>query len=163
MESLVKFLAEAVILFLRENYKERPKTTVAGVTIFLILLIGLVVTANYLEKQKISNIEISNLELKEKVTRINQIQNSLKELDNFLEDQEQSIQNQQITLEKLKKENNQIEPIVEANRAIIDKIFLEQERRGKWDLWIGLGIGFLLGIPASFVASLLYDYYKSKK
>lgn len=163
INSLSSFIVKEIIKFIKASYAKRPALTVIGIIGFITAVLTLIYISESLQKERNSNLIVTNEQLIDKVNQINKIQIGIKELDNFLEDQERSITNQQRLLEKLKKEKNELQPIVEANREVINRIFEEQDRKSKYDMWIGLGLGFLFGIPASFLASIIHDFYKKKR
>jgi cadmium resistance protein CadD (predicted permease) len=60
------------------------------------------------------------------------------------------------SLDAIKDEENKIHPLVEADKRIIDAMFVVQEQRNQAAQAKERWIGFALGVLASLIASLFY-------
>lgn len=104
-------------------------------------------------KSEIERIASAN----EQIAELEQLQKSLEGLSQFVEKQKESIIESEKTLEKLKKEEARLKPLVETNKQAIEEIirmssedFAERQSQGKWS-------GFVFGIWTSLFATILFE------
>lgn len=160
---VAEIVAQEAVSLLKRNYVKRPTQTLLVVIGMFITISSLIFGIIYLNKQQHKKIEVGNVGIQERLQKLNDVQFTLKELEQFIDSQKQSIVNQNKLLESLKEEKSELEPIVQANRELIDKIFKQQEKRSKWEFRLRIVLGFMLGIVGSFFGSILYSSYKKYK
>lgn len=147
------------------QYKKRPILTLSAIIGVIGIIVSLVIGINYLNQQEEKKI-VLNSNINERLQKLSEVQASLRELSVFIETQKQNIVTEKQTLESLKEEKNELEPIVKANRELVEKIFERQEKNSKWQFWLSIVLGFVLGIIGTFIASIIersYKKYKLKK
>lgn len=154
---------EEIVAAIKHRYVQRPVQTLFTIFGLLIGFASLILSIYYLYNQQINKIEKGNVGIQERLQELNDVQFSLKELAQFIESQKQSIVNLNNLLESLKEEKSELEPIIQANRELLDKIFKQQEKRSKWEFRVTIILTFLFGIVTSFFGSILYRFYKKNK
>ena len=131
-------------------------------------IIGIVaaLSINYLDSNRAeiqkSN-KIENLDIVTQIDNLNTVENNLENLLEFINHQRSSLRTTESKIETLTKEKNQLEPIVKANREIIQAIFQQQEENKKKGIYIERFIGFGLGVLGSIVASIIFNLFRRKK
>ena len=88
--------------------------------------------------------------------RLDTVQQSLKNLSEFVIQQRGRLQESQQLIGNLQDERNRIEPLLQADRKVVDAVFQLQEQRSAHSVSRERWIGFGLGIGASVVASFIY-------
>jgi len=152
INQVTKIAVNEIFKLIKKSYSKRPKETILGI-------FGFTIAIEYIDRQK-NQIINPNIKIEERLIKLNEIQYSLKELGQFIENQKNDIVHQKTRLDNLKEENEELVPIVEANKELVNQIFKQQDKRNKIGLWLSLGLGFLFGILASFIGSILYSSYK---
>lgn len=75
----------------------------------------------------------------------------------FVDEQKKQLRMSQAAIEALKVEQSRLQPVVEADRKLIDAMFAVQEQRSQAaqsrERWMGFGLGVL----ASLIASIVYS------
>jgi uncharacterized membrane protein len=165
MHEILEIAIIELAKIIEKNYKKRPILTLSVIVGVISIIASLAIGINHLNKQEEKNI-ILNSNIDERLKKLSEVQNSLKDLSIFIETQKKSIVTEKNTLENLKEEKNQLEPIVKANRELVEKIFAQQEKNSKWQFWLSIVLGFVLGIIGTFIATIIeksYRKYKLKK
>lgn len=91
----------------------------------------------------------------EQIESLNQMEESAVELIGFVESQRGRLEEAERVVAELREEQETLEPLVSANRQAVEAMFVVQERRQEARVWLERWIGFLFGVAASLVASLL--------
>lgn len=91
------------------------------------------------------------------------VERSLKILTSFVRQQRQMIQEAQGTLEGLKKEQDKLKPLVEADHRVVESLLQIQAEIQNREIWSERAIGFFIGIAASLVASFLFSFVGVRK
>jgi hypothetical protein len=124
----------------------------------LILAIASVITSIYFDSNKLTNekkIDLENSIITTQIENLKEVESSLENLIQFVQYQKSTLTQTELKIESLLKEKKQIEPIVLANREVIQAIFQQQAENSKVNAWKERTIGFGLGILGSFLASIL--------
>ena len=111
------------------------------------------------KREKIKN---ENFDLAKRIEELENIQNGLNELIEFVVNQKNAIIQTELNIKELEKQKNDLEPIVLSQKETVEAIFQEQEKRDYKNRWIERFIGFGLGIVASIIASIIYGLIKRK-
>lgn len=90
------------------------------------------------------------------VDNLNKMSEDLKGLQIFVEEQKRNLISEEKALESLKAEKENLEPLVEADKRILEAVFIEQEKRQQKNIWYERAFGFFIGIFSSLVASLIF-------
>ncbi|HVC98560.1 MAG TPA: hypothetical protein VND64_33145, partial [Pirellulales bacterium] len=59
-------------------------------------------------------------------------------------------------LADLREEHQKMQPIVDADRKVVEALFVAQEQRQQYNIWWERGVAFFLGFVASLLASALW-------
>ncbi|MGE0636785.1 MAG: hypothetical protein AB7G44_04285 [Bacteroidia bacterium] len=94
--------------------------------------------------------------VKVQVENLTKMSEGLKGLQIFIEEQKQNLVSEEIALKNLKEEKANLEPLVEADKKMLEAVFIAQEKRQRNDVWYERAFGFFIGIFSSLVASLLF-------
>ncbi|MEO8233309.1 MAG: hypothetical protein ABI638_13575 [Ignavibacteriota bacterium] len=94
------------------------------------------------------------------ITQIKNIEEQLSNFNKFLVKERKRVQDTEYTIKKLENEKNELEPIVLSHRETVQAILNAQAKYTSAYLWKERIFGFLIGILASFLATILYDYIK---
>lgn len=100
---------------------------------------------------------------KEQLKALNSVENSLKNLESFIHLQKSKLNESERIIKSLEEERNKLKPLVEADQKIINAMFAIQEERKRTSIWIDRGIGFLMGISSSLIASLIWGFFTTRK
>lgn len=120
------------------------------------LLTALIVVFTLRQQQLTEQQRIASVGYGEQLTRIDGVQQSLKNLSEFVAQQRTRLQESEQVVSKLQEEKQRIEPVIQADRRTIDAVFQLQEQRSSSSLSRERWIGFVLGIVASLLASFIY-------
>lgn len=99
----------------------------------------------------------------EKIKELDAVTKSLNNLMTYIETQKKEITEYQKTIQDLENRKSELEPVVEANKKIVEALFAEQERRNETYIWFERIISFLMGVIGSIFAGLLIDFVKKRK
>jgi len=105
----------------------------------------------------------TNEAIKAQIQKLDEIQGSLGELQKVLSQQKDRLEKDQLSLETIKKEKERLEPIVKADREIVESILQMQQERFRKQVWKERGIGFLIGFFSSLAASSVFIFLNRKK
>ena len=97
------------------------------------------------------------------LTKLNSLSSSLKELDQFLQTQKTKIIEQERLVKDLEDEQRKLEPVVTTNRAVVESFFQVMEDRQQTKVWRERLIGFLFGILASVLGTLILRFFPRKQ
>ena len=122
-----------------------------------ILTLALASTSAYFETQKRqADAELKrkeNLTLTSQLDKLDKTESNLEDLLKFVEDQRARLKDSEAIVESLKSEKEQLEPIVDADRKVVDAIFDAQEQRYQSTVWWDRGVGFTFGVIGSLPVS----------
>lgn len=144
--------------------KERESKNRAIWSSFISIIVGAIaLTISMFTTNLFTNDELpTNNSIEEKINEIKTIGNSLDQLKEFMGQQKQIIITQEETINKLKKQNIELEPIVNSNQKTVDAIMAESERKVQKSIWKERSIGIFLGIIASLISSLIWSKISKK-
>jgi hypothetical protein len=97
------------------------------------------------------------------ISQLNEMQKSLKELQNFITLQKGKLQSESAALSDIRKEKEKLEPIVNADRKAIQSIIEFQENKYRGQVWKERAIGFIIGFISSLLASFVIVWINRKK
>jgi len=104
----------------------------------------------------------------QQLQQLDGVQQSLKGLSDFVTQQRTRLQESEELVSKLQEEKQRIEPLLQADRKVVDAVFQLQEQRtaaavGR-ERWIGFGLGVGASLLASFIyAVVVISYRKVRK
>jgi len=100
-------------------------------------------------------------EIKVQSAKLQAMIDNLDELKSFVESQRKRIEEEEIIVNQLKNEKEQLKPIVQADKEVVNAIFSIQENRQRKSVWIDRAIGFFIGIFSSIAASYIFQYFQN--
>ena len=134
---------------------------VAKFAVALIMGVGALAFSAYENYGKPTEIEES-LTYETQVERLEQIQNSVKDLSNFVSQQTKQLDLARDTLQELEQEKKKLEPLVMADRKVAEAILQLQAEKERSAVWFDRAIGFMLGIAGSLIASIIYTGLRNR-
>jgi hypothetical protein len=99
----------------------------------------------------------------EQMQRLKDTEAALAELTTFVNDQRTKLQESQQVMESLKKEHDELKPVVDAKRELVDALFAVQAKRERNNMWINRGLGVLGTIVAAGIVRLIRIAYRGWK
>tara|TARA_R110002051_G_scaffold316471_1_gene396115 strand:+ start:191 stop:883 length:693 start_codon:yes stop_codon:yes gene_type:complete len=135
-------------------------------SITIIVAIAGLVSSFYFDTNKLineKNKEIENLELTNQIKNLKTVESELENLIDFVKHQQTTLSQTETEIESLIEEKKQIEPIVKANREVIQAIFQQQAENSKKDAMKERAIGFGLGVLGSILASIIIYLFTRKR
>ncbi|ATH78560.1 hypothetical protein CLM76_13630 [Vreelandella venusta] len=162
VKSLVLFrfdaFAEAFVDFWIRNYKKAPKpTSIISVLCVLVATISFGVTIYTSEQARTQKLERPQ-SYSEQFELLRNTEKNLNELTEFISSQKSEIEATEALIQELEKKRSELEPIVNANQRVVDAIFVQQRREIERTIWIERGISFGLGILASLIATVIWQF-----
>lgn len=91
------------------------------------------------------------------IDNLHETQRSIQELMSFVNQQQVRIDETEKLLAELERRKDEPQPIVEANQESVDALFAEQESRLSSQMWWDRFYGFLSGIVASLIATVVWQ------
>ena len=91
------------------------------------------------------------------------MQNSLENLQSLISAQKEKLINTEKYIELLKMEKQKLEPIVKANRELVESILTLQKERTMSQVWKDRFIGFVISVLAGLVIIIFRNFWKSWK
>jgi len=159
-------IAEAIIVLARRN----PVLVLAFFMAILTLVGAGVYAVVTMEKNRAAEAEAKRLEDATYTVQLQNLQSaqrSLTQLMSFVDSQKDAIKATQDALEAKKAElahtsaqQAQLRKVAEADRAIVEGLLAAQQQRLSSSTWTERGWGFLFGIAASIIASVLISLVK---
>lgn len=138
-------------------YKSKPVLTLI-MSILIVTILG--VGGYFLDQfgvEKREQERLKTLSYQNQITHLAEMETNIYDLLEFIEHQKTSLQEYQDLIVSLRSEKKKLEPIVKANRKIVNAIFEAQENRNKKDISMQRWIGFILGVFASLIASIIWQ------
>jgi hypothetical protein len=131
--------------------------------ITIVLFVSLTITITYFENKEAAKIEQAkkeSLELGNRINDLEKMEESLKSLITFIDNQKNAIIQTKQSIQELQKQKVELEPIILSQKETVEAIFREQDKRNFEYRLIERFIGFGLGVIASIIASILYGLIK---
>lgn len=127
------------------------------------IIISLVAaTMSYYENHQKKLKKEHDLTYENQVERLENIQSSVKDLAEFVSQQQKQLEESQVTLANLESERRKLEPVVQADRVVVEAILRLQAEKEMSNVWVERGIGFLLGIAGSLIASIIFTSVRTR-
>jgi predicted negative regulator of RcsB-dependent stress response len=129
---------------------------------FAIIMAIVAASMSFYEKHE-KDIEREKSQTYEKqVERLSNIQDSVKDLAEFVSQQQKQLEASRDTLQNLENERKKLEPVVQADRQVVEAILKLQADQERSSVWLERGIGFLLGIAGSLIASIIFTVVRKR-
>jgi septal ring factor EnvC (AmiA/AmiB activator) len=94
------------------------------------------------------------------VAAIAQARDTLIQLDAVLAGQKQTLEDRERLLGKLQGEQESLNKVLSVDRAAIEALFEQQQRRYERDVWAERGVGFVLGVLSGLLTALILHWAK---
>jgi|TARA_R100000750_G_C2327939_1_gene88983 HNH endonuclease len=160
---IAKQAAEAWI----HAYINSPKVTSA--VSFIVGVLGIVL-ALYFNEQATLKREAKlaeDLSFTNQINQLNETEENVKTLLSFIQQQRNQMVDNQNSLEELKEEKSKLQPLVSADKEIVETLFSAQEARAKasakTERWIGFGLGIVASIVASIFIMIIQYFVKARR
>lgn len=143
-----------------------------AVTSIISILAGVIVGVTFYQtevvrKQKLETELSQNMDFKEQIEQLNETEKSLNVLLGFVTSQREKMTEYEKNIRQLENEKQKLEPLVNADKKIVEALFKAQEQRAKEnsskERWMGFGFGVLASIIASFVMVIGRYFIASKR
>jgi len=94
----------------------------------------------------------------EMLERLGTVQTSLKEVDQFISREMTRLKEAQQTVDELTATKDRLRPVVDADKETVDAVLSAYTDSSRRSVWKDRAVGFVLGVVASMVASLILAY-----
>ena len=125
-------------------------------TVISIILIFLIIV-------KFQPIEYEEYDVTQQIEKLDEMQNSLENLQSLISAQKEKLINTEKYIELLKMEKQKLEPIVKANRELVESILTLQKERTMSQVWKDRFIGFVISVLAGLVIVIFRNFWRSWK
>jgi hypothetical protein len=103
----------------------------------------------------------TNIKLTSKIDLLKSVETDLKKLIKFIQDQRGELSTNEKILTDLKKEHNQLKPIIESERDLVNGIIDQVTKMNRSIKIRGYIASFFLGFASSLLASYIFGIFKS--
>jgi len=134
--------------------KNHPATLIMAVIAGMISL-GASFYQTYQEFEQ-TRIQEENLTLTKQIEALDEFEANLASLMVFVDQQKRELRNKEELITRLENEQSRLQPIVEADREVVEAMFRTQAEMQRADVWLDRLIGFFLGIAGSLLATLIW-------
>jgi len=160
---IAKQAAEAWI----HAYIKSPKVT--GILSFVIGALG-IIFAVYFNEQATLKREVKLAEdfrFSNQIQQLNETEDNVKTLLAFIQQQRSQMVDTQNSLKELREEQNKLQPLVSADKEVVEALFSAQEARAKesakMERWIGFGLGVVASIVASIFLMIIQYFLRARR
>lgn len=152
----IESFAELLVREWSKLYRLAPRATVLGTIFFGIALTSIVYLTEQRSAVKREAKRLENQNYSSQVKKLDETRSNLQALLKFVEEERSNLRFSEQSLLSLKKEHEQLKPVVDADRKTIDALFSAQEARNQAAQNVERWIGFTLGVISSLVASFFW-------
>lgn len=155
--SLTEYLIKSWI----KVYEKYPSRTIIVTIIIVVSFIsGGIISDLNRKAEEAKAIQNQSPSFTQQINELDRTEIGLKNLQDFVTKQKQELKETQDLLSKLEQEREKIEPLLKADRALVDALLEQyyqiQIRKNEENVWKERGIGFIIGVASSLVASILW-------
>ena len=161
-------ITKLLITFIEDQwlpwYRARPWTTgsITGLVFIVVSVAGFLISeADHERKEKE---RMKGFVYAEQIRSLEQTENNMKKLIEFIEIQKEQLRSNEDAVQQLKQERELFSKLVDADRDVINSVFLAQEDRNRssqmQERWYGILIGVIGSIIASIIISLCTYAYR---
>lgn len=137
-------------------YRRNARLTVVVTLVAVCVSVGAGILVEKHDRETRESKIRENLTYYEQLRQLDQVRAGLADLISFVDLQKKSLKEAQEVVEKLQKERESLSAVVEAEREVVEAIFRLQSERSQREVWRERGLGFVLAVFASVLASFLY-------
>jgi uncharacterized protein HemX len=124
--------------------------------LLIVIALPIALTFSIVDKHRKEKEREANLVYHKQMESLNTVEQNIKNLMTFVERQKQQLRESEDLVTGLKSEEEQLRPVVEADRKVVAAILDAQAQRNRANVWKDRVIAFFLGVLASLVASVLF-------
>jgi len=99
---------------------------------------------------------------KQQIAALTEVEKNLDNLNRFIKQQKQQLNDSQTILNDLRVEHEKLKPIVSEDEKVVNAILEAQQEHQRKSVWIDRGFGFVAGVFSSMLASLLIGFVARK-
>ncbi|MBN1787046.1 MAG: hypothetical protein JW806_01475 [Sedimentisphaerales bacterium] len=107
---------------------------------------------------ELAELRNQNPDFDSQLVQLETTEEQLKAVLAFVHSQKDRVQDFQSKIDSLRTEQTELEPVVQANREVVEALFSLQERRQQTRVWRERWIGFGFGVLASLIASAIWYF-----
>jgi hypothetical protein len=104
----------------------------------------------------------SNEEYAEQFEKLDRASHDLEEVIRFFNEEQGRLYQAKKVVDDLQAERSRLQPLTEADKELVDRLFQEQEGRARKQVWLERVISFASGVVASLVAALLLRHFMAR-
>jgi predicted PurR-regulated permease PerM len=142
---------------------KRPKTTIIALLLFIggVTSVYVIMIRENIHEQEL--LKQRNASYNGQMDELNKVEGSLKNLLSFVNQQKESLSESQTAIHRLKKEEQQLRPVVEADRKLVEAVLASRAQADSRAAWKERAMGFAIGLLSSFLASLIFEYVRRSR
>lgn len=150
--SFIVEMAEVLTQELRGkgNRLERAKMLLTLIALLIVIPFAL------FDKNREEKERQENLVYHKQMESLDEVEANVKDLMEFVKLQKEQLRKNEDIIADLKTEEQQLRPVVTANRSVVNAILDAQTRKNRANIWKDRIIAFGLGVLASLIASILF-------
>lgn len=152
----IQSAAERLVREWQKLYARSPLLTVVLTLISLILAVTVLYFVEQSSAEQRDAKRLQNMNYSLQAQRLEVTKSNLRALLEFVEDERNSLEASEQALRSLKREHENLRPLVELDRKTIDAIFAAQETRNQAAQSTERWIGFAFGVASSLLASFIW-------
>ena len=154
-DRLERFLEEFLRRLFQILFHSHPIILLSFLIVFSILLI-------FLAKVGLPSKEIKEYEVAQQIEKLDEMQNSLEDLQNLISTQKEKLISTEKYIELLKMEKQKLEPVVKANRELVESILTLQKERTIAQIWKDRFVGFIISLLAGLII-IIFSKFTNKE
>lgn len=158
--------AELLVREWQKLYARSPRLTVVLTLVISVVGGSIAYFAEQRTSEQREAKRLQNMNYSVQAQKLEETKSNLKALLQFVEEERTSLAASEQALRSLKREHEQLRPLVESDRKTIDALFAAQEARNQaaqnTERWIGFALGVVSSLLASFIWAVA-SYVRRRK
>lgn len=142
----------------RHVYRRRPGSVIAFSVVTAVVIvvasiwgIGVIQTQVRIAEEK----RLASLDVQQQLDQLDEVQKELEGLMGFVSDQRTKITQTQELIGQLEQERSELEPVVTADRKVVEAVLSAQKKAEARDRWKDIGIGFGVGLLTEMIVGIV--------
>jgi len=103
----------------------------------------------------------ADLDFAGRIERLAEAEETLGELSLFVAEQRSVLEDSQARIETLREEQARLEPLLQADRELVESLVSAQEAAQRSSAWTDRWVGFAFGVIASFLGTAIWQGLRS--
>ena len=104
----------------------------------------------------------SEQSIQEQIATLNGIEGNLKKLTQYVQQQKDGLKKSEAVLKSLRAQQDNLRPLVEGDRQVIEALFQYQDERNRIVVWKERVIGLFMGIAGSLIATVIWGLIRRR-